>query len=180
MEATMVCTDYLAMDSRCAKGIPVAPGFRNFFCETQPEQCPLTIWEKSLPETSTISRPKSLINIWRRTWSVHIWSKESYVHARYWITSIFQVFLNFRSTAGQWATESAPSCSGRMLNRMRIIILVMLFPLPEVPSRGISIPEAIPSLPILTTDRKQRNSFLSFFNRNVKLDSFRCNNQVLS
>jgi len=63
----MVCLDYSATDSRCARGIPIARGFRDFFCEAKPEKCPLIIWEKSLPGTNVISRSNSLIKIWRRT-----------------------------------------------------------------------------------------------------------------
>jgi hypothetical protein len=66
-EEEMVCPDYSASDSRCARGIPIARGFGDFFCEAEPEKCPLVIWEKSLPEKSVISRSNSLIKIWRRT-----------------------------------------------------------------------------------------------------------------
>lgn len=47
----MVCTDLLAIDSRCSKGIPVATLFRRFFCEAKPEKCPFAIWEQAQIKT---------------------------------------------------------------------------------------------------------------------------------
>jgi len=62
----MICLDFMPGDHRCARGIPVSPGFGSFFCRRKHELCPLIIWEKNQSSDANILRPKSFIPIWRK------------------------------------------------------------------------------------------------------------------
>jgi hypothetical protein len=54
-EKIMKCADYSAEDSRCARGIPVAPLFGHYFCTGKHERCPLRLWVKTLPAPGNVT-----------------------------------------------------------------------------------------------------------------------------
>lgn len=62
----MICLDYLAMDFRCLRGIPVTPQFSKFFCEASSEKCPLIRREKETSKIISPRRSKPFRNIWRK------------------------------------------------------------------------------------------------------------------
>lgn len=57
-EAIMRCGDYSEADSRCNRGIPVAPLFGHYFCTGNHEHCPLRLWVKTLPDPANVVRPR--------------------------------------------------------------------------------------------------------------------------
>ncbi len=63
----MKCGDYSAEDSWCARGMPLAPLFAEYFCEKYCERCPLFKWSKTLPDPSGVVRPGKLSDIRRKT-----------------------------------------------------------------------------------------------------------------
>jgi hypothetical protein len=52
MEENMECTDFIMEFSRCKRGIPVAPLFREYFCKRNPFKCPFKKLGKSQGKTS--------------------------------------------------------------------------------------------------------------------------------
>jgi hypothetical protein len=66
-DAIMKCGDYSAEDAWCARGIPVAPLFGQYFCTRNYDRCPLLLWVKTLPEPSCVVRPRKPSNVWRET-----------------------------------------------------------------------------------------------------------------
>lgn len=57
-DAIMKCGDYSEEDSRCNRGIPVAPLFGHYFCTGNHEHCPLRLWVKTLSNPANMLRPQ--------------------------------------------------------------------------------------------------------------------------
>lgn len=58
----MACNDLVVKDLRCSRGMPIAPLFRYYFCETKPEKCPFLLWEKSPTSDSMIKGKRLSLN----------------------------------------------------------------------------------------------------------------------
>ncbi|MEJ2685098.1 MAG: hypothetical protein P8Z71_11975 [Candidatus Sulfobium sp.] len=65
-DAVMKCDDYSEADSRCDRGIPVAPLFGHYYCTGKHEDCPLRLWVKTLPRPADVVRPTRKPSIVRR------------------------------------------------------------------------------------------------------------------